>query len=322
MKSNAVGFSGQFAECDWISSEHRAALTWNYGGQEPHIESLYDLAKAKMWNAASDVDWTRVAREGSFPTLPEESPLSGYSEYERLPEAERLAAAWSLHSMELSEVLHGEQGALLVASQLVTCMPTIDSKLFASTQVFDEARHVEFFARYLRESVGTVFPPSQELKALLEKAVADPRWDIKFIVCQILIESLAMAKFQELRRVTQVPILQFAVNYILKDEARHVNFGVEILKDHLKALSKSEIEDRSKFVLDSLMSLAKTLNYPIRVAEQLGWNQAQFRYHLRKFRISKAEVSRNRFRQLSQNLSAVGLLTEITAERIESLRLS
>ena len=40
----------------------------------------------------------------------------------------------------LSQFLHGEQGALMVASQLVSCAPTHDAKLYAASQTFDEAR--------------------------------------------------------------------------------------------------------------------------------------------------------------------------------------
>ncbi len=47
----------------------------------------------------------------------------------------------------LSQFLHGEQGALLCCGQLVEAVPDIDGKLYAATQVVDEARHVEVFAK-------------------------------------------------------------------------------------------------------------------------------------------------------------------------------
>ena len=50
----------------------------------------------------------------------------------------------------MSQFLHGEQGALLVASQLVSCAPTFNAKMYAASQTFDEARHVEVFNRYLQ----------------------------------------------------------------------------------------------------------------------------------------------------------------------------
>ena len=43
---------------------------------------------------------------------------------------------------------------MLVASQLVSCAPTYQAKLYAASQTFDEARHVEVFARYIKEIHG------------------------------------------------------------------------------------------------------------------------------------------------------------------------
>ena len=56
----------------------------------------------------------------------------------------------------MSQFLHGEQGALLCTGKIVVTTPWIDAKYYAASQVMDEARHVEVFARYLdRSSTGT-----------------------------------------------------------------------------------------------------------------------------------------------------------------------
>ena len=55
----------------------------------------------------------------------------------------------------LSQFLHGEQGALMCTAKIVESVPWIDAKYYAATQVMDEARHVEVFAKYLDdEAVG------------------------------------------------------------------------------------------------------------------------------------------------------------------------
>ena len=63
-------------------------------------------------------------------------------------------SAWTL-----SQFLHGEQGALLCCGQLVEAVPDIDGKLYAATQVIDEARHVEVFHRYITR-LDQVYPSS------------------------------------------------------------------------------------------------------------------------------------------------------------------
>ena len=49
----------------------------------------------------------------------------------------------------LSQFMHGEQGALICTAKIVETVPWIDAKYYAATQVMDEARHVEVFAKYL-----------------------------------------------------------------------------------------------------------------------------------------------------------------------------
>ncbi|GIS46907.1 MAG: hypothetical protein Ct9H90mP19_1440 [Gammaproteobacteria bacterium] len=39
-------------------------------------------------------------------------------------------------------------------------------------------------------------------------------------------------------------LLKQLLHYVIRDEARHVTFGVNYLEDYLKTLSKSEIDDR------------------------------------------------------------------------------
>ena len=62
-------------------------------------------------------------------------------------------ATWTL-----SQFLHGEQGALLCTAKITETVPWYDAKLYASTQVVDEARHVEVFARYLDEKMRRRLP--------------------------------------------------------------------------------------------------------------------------------------------------------------------
>ena len=79
----------------------------------------------------------------------------------------------------------------MVASQLTSCAPTYNAKLYAASQTFDEARHVEVFNKYLQDKIGIHYPINKNLKMLLDKILTDERWDLKFIGMQIIIEGLA-----------------------------------------------------------------------------------------------------------------------------------
>jgi para-aminobenzoate N-oxygenase AurF len=313
---------GAFAQLDGLKLGFRDhQLLWDYADTATPITALYEIAKCKPWNVTKDLRWDLHRPYDIYPTKEQTNPLRGFAEYERLPAIVRRRIAWWRHSLELSEILHGEQGALVVASQLVCCLPTVEGKLFASSQVFDEARHVEFFARYLREIAGDIFPPSPELRSLLQATVQDTSWETKLLSCQILIESLAMARFKELRRCTKVPMLRNALEYISKDEARHVRFGTTLLKQHFAKMTSSAREDRAEFILDSMLMLTNSINIEVRIAEQLGWDCAALRRHLRSQRLKDPSISHGRLHILARNLNTIGLFTSRVRGRMSELGL-
>lgn len=301
-----------------IDTQLRGHIRWQYTEEKTRIHSLYQLAKNKVWKT-STAPWETLTDMSLPPSRLQFEPLAGFAPFDALPAPRKIACSWYRHALEISDILHGEQGALLVSSQLVSCMPDIESKLFASSQVSDEARHVEFFSRYLLETIGTVHPPSDAVAALIEAMVSDARWDYKFIACQILIESLALARLQDMRRATLVPVLAYAIDFITADEARHVKFGTEILRRHLSTLSAGELQARSDFVVDHVMGLSSAMNIYTRVADEFGWSTRALRCHLRQHRIRQPQSRHDLFRQLMLNMRSVGLLTPQTEQRLGEL---
>ncbi len=302
-----------------FSATVSGSLLWSYDEPAGRIGELYEIAKAQAWNASGALRWQERPPHDLSPLREEYNPLRGFAPFEQLSAQEQRKVCWLVHGQQLSEILHGEQGALLLASQLVSCMPTQEAKLFASAQVADEARHVEFFSRYLREIVGEVHPPGKELKKLLCSVVEEPRWHIKMIACQILIESLALARLQEIRVSANVPLLQCAIDYILRDEARHVSFGTQFLRDYLAGLPRQELEDCGRYVVDNVLSLINSLNVFGAVAGRMGWDGFALRHHLRRQRALEPQRARNNLKFLVQNLRRSGLMTEPVRERLMSV---
>jgi hypothetical protein len=150
----------------------------------------------------------------------------------------------------LSNFLHGEQGALLATAQIVNAAPTADAKLYAATQVMDEARHVEAYDRYLREKIEMTFPISPYLRELLDEILRDSRWDMKYLGMQILVEGLALAAFGFITETSKEPLLRRIVQLIMQDEARHVAFGVLSLKGVYEQMSDAEKRDREEFIVE------------------------------------------------------------------------
>jgi rubrerythrin len=130
-------------------------------------------------------------------------------------------------------------------------MPDAESKLYASTQVVDEARHMEAFSRYLRENIPDYYPVSKPLALLMNNLLTDSRWDITALGMQILIEALAMAAFRTANATFNDPLIKQITSMVARDEARHVSFGVLSLEHFYPELTEAERREREEFTLEA-----------------------------------------------------------------------
>ncbi|MGD9981839.1 MAG: ferritin-like domain-containing protein [Hyphomonadaceae bacterium] len=293
------------------------SFNWDYNNANQKIRRLYELGKAHNWNSTLDVDWDAPCDLSDFPSDPTFSALNGFPQYEQLSHGEKVRFAWESHAQTMSQFLHGEQGALLVASQLVSCAPTHDAKLYAASQTFDEARHVEVFHRYLRQRCGMIYPINKNLKALISKVLADERWDLKFIGMQLIIEGLALAAFGTQIRTTRDPLLKQIVELVMRDEGRHVAFGVNYLEDWIKALPEQEIEDRAEFAYEACLVMRDRL-FGLDVVREWGFDLEAARKHI----LDSVVINLFRellFERIMPNLKRVGLLTERMRAKYEAL---
>ena len=293
---------------------------WDYTDADTRIKKLYELGKELNWNGSIDLDWSNSLKKGEPPIKAEliarmEGPLAALPEEERL-EYMRHDQAWTL-----SQFLHGEQGAMLVASQLVSCAPTYQAKLYAASQTFDEARHVEVFARYIKEIHGIEYPINKSLKALIDKILSDERWDLKFIGMQIIIEGLALAAFQTTKETSNCPLLRQLVHYVIRDEARHVTFGVNYLQEFLETLSEEEVEDRAMFAYEACVVMrARIINTEL-PAKWFGISEEEILEMV--VNDDTQDMFNNMlFSRVMPNLKKIGLLTDKVMPLYEDLNLT
>ena len=101
------------------------AYNWDYTVADNRIKRLYELGKELNWNGSIDLNWdyTHPADE-KLTEADEDLPHETLEAYENLSEEEKIEFDRHDNAELLSQFLHGEQGALLVASQLVSCAPT------------------------------------------------------------------------------------------------------------------------------------------------------------------------------------------------------
>ncbi len=227
-------------------------FTWGYDEGRDKLLSLYEKGKDKQWNATQRLDWSLEVPEDNPLGAPEEFiPIFGSKVWDRMDTKMRATTRRHLAAWQFSQFLHGEQGALVCTAKIVQCVPQIDSKFYAATQVVDEARHVEVYSRYLNEKLGLAYPINEHLKTLLDQVVQDKHWDMTCLGMQIIIEGLALAAFQMVRDMAQEPLAKSLTAYVMQDEARHVAFGRMALRDYYPQLTESERAWREEFVVDA-----------------------------------------------------------------------
>src|SRR3954447_13094178 len=235
-----------------VTAEIGTIFTWDYERSRVPLMKLYEKAKTSQWNASTDLDWSIDVDPEK---VADELGQGGTARFQALAEAEGSPVKhfgdkeWrqvgvELQNSLLSQFMHGEQGALLCTARIVETVPWIDAKYYAATQVVDEARHVEVFARYLDEKLEGRYPINAHLKMLLDDIISDSRWDITYLGMQIMVEGLALAAFGFMHQMTTEPLLKKLLRYVMSDEARHVAFGVLSLQDYYANLTDAEMKDR------------------------------------------------------------------------------
>jgi hypothetical protein len=304
-------------EIETILASFDTNYVWNYGSVKEGLHDLYEKAKRDQWNGTTQLAWdTDVDPEGEI--IPQTiNPLADYGPFLKLNAKERRHLHHAQISLQLSQFLHGEQGALIVASQLVGGVPWIDAKYYAGTQTMDEARHVEVFSRYLHEKLEWEWPINASLKELLDATIKDSRWDFKYLGMQIIIEGLAMAAFGNLYQLAQEPLLKELLKYVMKDESRHVAFGVLSLRDYYGDLAQSEMRDREDFIIYACELMRNRL-IGNELADAMGWNADEVREVFLQSAPSQM-FRRMLFMRIVPNLKKLALLTPRVREAFDRL---
>ncbi len=243
-----------------------AIFTWDYcKGERPALNRLYEKAKGAQWNGETDLPWdtevdqeavviANAANSGGLMMGIDESVVDG-SPFKAWSRERWVQVGVESQNWTLSQFMHGEQGALLCTAKIVETVPWIDAKYYASTQVMDEARHVEVFARYLDTKLSGHYPINAHLKLLLDDIVNDSRWDMTYLGMQIMVEGLALAAFGFIHQLTTEPLLKQLLRYVMSDEARHVAFGVLSLKEYYAGLTDAELAERQEFAFEAAVRM-------------------------------------------------------------------
>lgn len=316
---------GKSREITSITTHNDARFSWTYERGREDLAKLYEAAKRSQWNATTDLDWS-IEVDPHDPVrvlLPDEIlPLAEVPEYRGLPAREQAVHRWAMTAWILSQFLHGEQGALFAACQVTEAIAWVDGKLYGSTQVVDEGRHVEVFHRYLAGKLEKLYTIDDNLYTIIDALMTDGRWDLKFLGMQIMIEGLALGAFGTLRQATREPLLRQLLKLVITDEARHVTFGVMALREHYAKLSDRERNEREDWAYEITVLMRNRFlahefydEYYGHVMSRQRWDRlvlgSEF---MRRFRDTL-------FRRLIPNLRKIHLLSDRVRRHYDALGL-
>ena len=296
-----------------VRSGHKAYFNWEYGRDNAQLARLYEAAKRDQWNGNDlpwDIDVDPLNPE--VPLLDDKSmPMQDIPQYRAMPQREKDIQRHAFTAWLLSQFLHGEQGALFAACEVTEAIQWMDGKLYGSTQVVDEGRHVEVFHRYVSTKLQKVYSINDNLFTIIDALISDRRWDMKFLGMQIMIEGLALGAFGVLRKQTSEPLLREMLKYVITDEARHVHYGVTALGEYYRTIPEKQRQEREDWAYEVAMLMRDRFLAHEFYEEFYGHMMSRKQWD--KLVLASPYMAQFRdemFRRLIPNLKRINLLTD------------
>jgi hypothetical protein len=239
----------------------------------------------------------------------------------RLDERQKVQLANDVTHWSLSNLLHGEQGALSLSASLCHVLVDPGAQEYAANQAREEARHVAGFTRYIASRWGDPLPVGKTIETVLKDLVSTPEVYKKIVGMQMLIEGIAMGAFATFNAKTNDPVLRRLVQLVMSDEAFHHRFGRLWAAKTIRHLSDEEhkkVEDWSAQLFQMLLfNLINTEQKKVIYAKYgLDWEwvrDAMKETFGDEQRRAQLRESTNIFRVLIKTLLHAGIITARTA---------
>ena len=221
-----------------MPQSYDTTFRWEYDDGRDKLLGLYAKGKRLQWDAAERIDWSQDLDPENPQGLPDAIiPIYGSDVWEKLTAAERARLRHHFQAWQLSQFLHGEQGALVCTAKIVQQVPSMDAKFYAATQVIDEARHVEAYSRLLHEKFELVYPINRTCSSSSRHAG-------RLALGHDVPRDAGADRGRRARGLRNDPrpggrtrSPQSVTAYVMQDEARHVAFGRLALRDYYPQLT-------------------------------------------------------------------------------------
>jgi len=235
-----------------------------------------------------------------------------------------------IYLLDIASFITAERTSMLAVSGMVGCAPDESSQIHLSTQVLDEARHLEVFCRRLADFGITPAQREQLERQVTTRAMRNfydlihEQVDKKDFIGASLAQNITMEGMAypiyryEIRYWSRFdPGLSRIIRGAFADEAHHVSFGESIMKSQLQSLS---VEKRNEMVtlLHDMQSLMTEVFEQV-IKHYIGLYQEAANNHMDlvgDLEIFPGQTMAN----MSEEQQARQLLQEIKAEQVARLR--
>lgn len=297
-----------------------------YGARSDAFDEIISSTDDHFWDPVDPayVDFDAPFDVGSELLMPRDFIVElNCAVADRLDEGQQIRLANEATRFNLSQLLHGEQGALSLSASLCQVLRDPGAQEYAANQVREEARHVHGFARYVEKRFGTPLPAGRTLAALMNELVLAPEVYKKLVGMQMLIEGLAMGAFAMIHSRTNDPLLRRLVQLVMTDEAFHHRFGRIWAGRTVPKLSEEEHEKVELWAAQCFETLLfnlvnseqKQLIYPQFGLDWQWVRGAVLEAFTDEDRRKTMTQSTNIFRVLIKTLLHAGIITERTRDR-------
>jgi hypothetical protein len=173
------------------------------------VARFYELAKHQEWQTR-DLPW------GDLPPIPESRPGAT---------PQKVARRRDVWKSVLTQQLQADSVAVEMAGQLLNLAPDHDAKLYYSTMVQDEARHVESWLKLIEEAGGTA-ERDPYLDQLTSMFLDLDTLEEKIFLMQVFYERLIIPRFRLIARSSRGTVLEDLCNRLAVDDGIHHAAGM------------------------------------------------------------------------------------------------
>ncbi|MGH9000883.1 MAG: ferritin-like domain-containing protein [Acidimicrobiia bacterium] len=185
-------------------------LTEKWDLWSDNVSVLYEEAKFRQWNATKDIAWDELE-----------------------PVNEQLEKAACQLATVLTEI---EFAAGDFPAHFIAQIPNdyLEVKLFLSTQVMDEARHLEVFRKRALAGGGGLLHVTPQFQWAIKALLMTPSHSLGGFFLNLLGEGMILSLFRAGEFLSHTPVDREIFRLCLQDEARHVAFGTIEMKHYLE----------------------------------------------------------------------------------------